>query len=120
MNETIGFVLDYAPEFLIAIVVIIVAHFAVPWLKEKRLYGIVEKFVRAAEKLEEGDYLSEPKICYVTSRLKQLGYEIDDTIRAYIEAAVKELDIECGDESNSNSNDNIAVIGFNGEEDQES
>lgn len=66
---------------------------AIPWLKEKRLYGIVEKFVMAAEKKAEAGSLAKPlKKDYVIKLLEAKGVTITDEVDAFIEAAVKELD----------------------------
>lgn len=66
---------------------------AIPWLKEKRLYGIVEKFVMAAEKKAEDGSLAKPlKKDYVIKLLEAKGVTITDEVDAFIEAAVKELD----------------------------
>ena len=65
----------------------------IPWLKEKRLYGIVEKFVKAAEKKAEAGSLAKPlKKDYVIGLLEERGITITNEIDAFIEAAVKELD----------------------------
>ena len=53
----------------------------IPWLKDKRLYGIVTVLVKAAEKQREAGALPIPKYDYVAE------------VKAMIEAAVKELDI---------------------------
>ena len=56
----------------------------IPWLKDKRLYGIVTVLVKAAEKQREAGTLTIPKYDYVVQMLEA---------KAVIEAAVKELDI---------------------------
>lgn len=67
---------------------------AIPWLKEKRLYGIVQKFVLAAEKLgETGAIDRQTKKNYVISLLTKKGYVVDDEVEAFIESAVKEMDM---------------------------
>ena len=67
---------------------------AVPWLKEKRLYGIVQKFVNAAEKMADAGNLGKgEKKAYVVRMLSELGIKVDDQIDAMIESAVIELDI---------------------------
>lgn len=66
---------------------------AIPWLQEKRLYATVLTFVRAAEKMCEAGNLEGRKKAYVISLLKERGVEITPEVDAYIESAVKELDI---------------------------
>lgn len=66
----------------------------IPWLKEKRLYGLVSKFVHAAEKLAEtGAIDRESKKNYVVKLLRDKGYTITEETEAFIESAVKELDM---------------------------
>lgn len=67
---------------------------AIPWMKEKRLYSIVQKFVWAAEKrAETGELDSSGKKRYVIQLLESKGYVIDGEVSAFIESAVKELDM---------------------------
>jgi len=66
---------------------------AIPWLKEKRLYSLVEKFVKAAEKRAEAGSLAKPlKKDYVVKLLEAHGVTVTDEVDAFIEAAVQELD----------------------------
>lgn len=66
---------------------------AIPWLKEKRLYGAVQKAVRAAEKLADSGVIEkETKKAWVTSVLLKMGIDVDDVVDAFIESAVGELD----------------------------
>lgn len=97
MQETIGIILNYALELIVAVVVILVTRVVIPWLKEKRLYGFIEKAVRAAEKLKESDQLKgQTKLEYVEKLLADNGYAMTDTVRLLIEAAVKTLDMDGG------------------------
>lgn len=66
----------------------------IPWLKEKRLYGIVKKFVEAAEKSAEAGKIDKAtKKEFVERLLEAKGIEITPEVDAIIEAAVEELDI---------------------------
>lgn len=66
----------------------------IPWLKEKRLYNTVESFVRAAEKMAESGVIKKcDKKAKVIELLKNKGVEVNETIEAFIESCVKELDI---------------------------
>lgn len=65
-----------------------------PWLKEKQLYSTVQKFVQAAEKLDETGVLDHTaKKDYVIGLLRNKGYTINGEVEALIESAVKELDM---------------------------
>lgn len=67
---------------------------AIPWMKEKQLYGLVKKFVQAAEKLAETGALERgEKKDYVVNLLEQKGYHMNAETEAFIESAVKELDM---------------------------
>ena len=66
---------------------------ALPWLKEKRLYSIIFKYVEAAEKkAHSGIIPKEDKKRFVKSLLEGKGIEVTAEIDALIEAAVTELD----------------------------
>lgn len=70
-----------------------VAKTAIPWLKEKHIYSLVSKFVKAAEKRAEAGTLAKPlKKEFVINLLKDKGIEITAEVDAFIEAAVNELD----------------------------
>lgn len=79
---------------LTAVVVPWLKTSAIPWMKEKQLYGLVKKFVQAAEKLAETGVLDrEDKKKYVVDLLEQKGYHMNAETEAFIESAVKELDM---------------------------
>ena len=66
----------------------------IPWLKEHRLYGLVSKFVFAAEKTyQNAENAGEDKYKYVIECLTNKGIEITNEVRDYIESAVEELDL---------------------------
>lgn len=65
-----------------------------PWLKEKRIYSIVRKFVQAAEQQAEAGFIRKgDKKEYVEKMLVAKGITITDEVDAFIESAVKELDL---------------------------
>ena len=66
----------------------------IPWLKEQRIYGIVKTFVQAVEKMAESGIIEKTdKNQKVIELLARKGIVINATIEAFIESAVKELDI---------------------------
>lgn len=70
-----------------------VKNTAIPWLKEKHVYSLVQKFVKAAEKKAEAGTLAKPlKKDYVIGLLEAKGITVTNEVDAFIEAAVKELD----------------------------
>lgn len=89
-------------EIISTIISLVVAFYVIPciksdlipWLKEKRLYAIVESFVRAAEKMAESGMIKKTdKKEMVIKLLKDKGIVVDETVQAFIESCVKELDI---------------------------
>ena len=79
---------------LTAVVVPWLKTSAIPWMKEKQLYGLVQKFVQAAEKLAETGVLErKDKKQYVVNLLERNGYKVSAETEAFIESAVKELDM---------------------------
>lgn len=74
-----------------------IGKIAIPWLKEKRLYSVVAKLVKAAEKMaESGQITKDAKKRYVMKLLSEKGYMISDEVDALIECAVEELDVLTG------------------------
>ncbi len=78
-------------ELAVGAVTLVIAYFLVPWLKEKRLMGIVRKAVEAAEKLSEHTELDKKE--YVRRVLACAGIKLNETVEAMIEGCVLELDL---------------------------
>lgn len=103
MFETIwDLILPNILEIIMTVISLIVARYVVPYiksdlipmLKEKRLYNMVKSFVQAAEKLAESGVIAKvDKKSKVVELLGNKGIVIDETIEAFIESCVKELDI---------------------------
>lgn len=103
MLETIwNLILPNLLEIIITIFSLVIARYVipcikndlVPWLKEKHLYNVVKKFVQAAEKLAESGAISKKlKKEKVIELLENKGIVVDETVDAFIESCVKELDI---------------------------
>ena len=89
-------------ETVIAITSIVVSVYLIPliktelkpWLEEKRIYNMVKKFVEAAEKLAESGVIEKvDKKAKVIELLESKGITVTPEVDAFIEAAVKELDL---------------------------
>ncbi len=89
-------------EIILTIISVVIARYAIPyiktdlipWLKEKRLYDIVKGFVQAAEKMaESGAIEKSDKKNFVIGLLEGKGIVVNETVEAFIESCVKELDI---------------------------
>ena len=95
-------ILENALEIVLAVISLLVTcsllplikSDLVPFLKEKRIYSTVRKFVQAAEKLAEtGTIPKIEKSKYVIGLLEKNGITVDDTIKAFIESCCKEIDM---------------------------
>lgn len=103
MFETImDAILPNILEIIMTIISLIVAYYVIPyiksdlmpWLKEKRIYNVVKSFVQAVEKMAESGIIEKvDKKQYVVKLLESKGIIVDDTVNAFIESCVKELDI---------------------------
>lgn len=101
MTQLIPEIMDVVIDAIITICSLIFTGFVlpwaiktgIPWLKDKRVYGIVSMLVKAAEKQKEAGTLPMPKPDYVELMLTQRGIKITPNVKAMIEAAVKDLDI---------------------------
>ena len=89
-------------DIIIAVISIAVSYYIipcikndlVPWLKDKHIYNMVKILVKAVEKLAESSVIEKcDKKQEVVKLLQKQGIEITDKVDAFIESAVKELDI---------------------------
>lgn len=101
-EEILDLILPNILEIIATIISLVVAYYVIPyiktdmipWLKEKHLYNIVKKFVHAAEKMAESGFIEKAdKKTKVIELLKNHGVTIDESVDAFIESCVKELDI---------------------------
>lgn len=103
MLETIwNAVLPNILEIVLTIISLVVARYLIPyiksdlipWLKEKRLYGIIKNLVQSVEKQSETGVIDKSeKKSKVIELLTGMGIEIDATVETFIESCVKELDM---------------------------
>lgn len=103
MREAIESLLtEHLLETILGILSIVVSYYVlpaikndfVPFLKEKRVYNLVEKFVGAVEKLAETGIIEKfDKKQKVIELLESKGIVINDEVEAFIEGAVKQLDL---------------------------
>lgn len=89
-------------DIVIAVISIVVSVYLIPliktelkpWLEEKRVYNLVKKFVEAAEKLAESGVIEKvDKKAKVVELLESKGIVVNAEVDAFIESAVKQLDI---------------------------
>ena len=103
MREAIENLLtEHLLETILGILSIVVSYYVlpaikndfVPFLKEKRVYNLVEKFVGAVEKLAETGVIERfDKKKKVIELLESKGVVVNDEVEAFIEGAVKQLDL---------------------------
>lgn len=93
---------EHLLETILGIISLIVSYYVIPaikndlipFLKEKRVYNLVEKFVSAVEKLTETGVIEKGnKKQKVIELLESKGIVITPEIEAFIEGAVKQLDL---------------------------
>ena len=101
-EQILDVVMSNVFEIIIGVLSIVVSVYVIPliktelkpWLEEKRIYNLIQKFVDAAEKLAETGVIEKvDKKAEVIRLLKENGIEVTPTIEAFIEAAVKQLDL---------------------------
>jgi len=92
-------------EIIGSVISIVVAYYVIPaikndlipWLRDKRIYSLIQRLVQAAEKMAEAGTIPRvDKKKTVIDWLKKQGIEVTDEIDAFIESAVKDLDIITG------------------------
>ena len=105
MEILLNYITENILEIILSIISLVVTYYIlpairedlVPWLKEKRLYSTVKKFVQAAEKLADaGTINKKDKPQYVIGLLEENGIAVNNTIKAFIESSCKEIDIVIG------------------------
>ena len=102
-NTLYQLIMDSATSTIRLLVYVVVAvllvpwlkNSLIPWLKEKRLYGVILRFVKAAEKLGgSGKIDKAAKLDYVVGMLAKRGITLTPEVRALIESAVYAIDEE--------------------------
>lgn len=103
MQEAITSLLtEHLLETILGIISLVISYYVipaikndlVPFLKEKRIYNLVEKFVSAVEKLAETGILPKvDKKQKVIELLEAKGIAVTLEVEAFIEGAVKQLDL---------------------------
>lgn len=93
---------EHLLEFILSILSLVVSYYVVPaikndlvpFLKDKRIYNLLSKFVNAVEKLADAGVIEKvDKKNEVIKLLNSQGIVVDEKLDAFIESAVKELDV---------------------------
>ena len=81
-------------ECIVTILVAIIVCYAIPFLKEKKLYDAIAIAVRAAEQIYKNSGMGKEKFAYVKNWIEET-FNVDDTdLKNIIESAVYELNAE--------------------------
>lgn len=84
-------IISCAVKLVFAIITAVITAYVIPWLKEKRVYGVISQFVHAAEKYAQTHQIDKKE--WVIEHLKEKGIKVTNEIEALIESAVEELDV---------------------------
>lgn len=94
ISQTVGQIAVMVIKLLFALASVWAVAKFLPWLSRQRVYSYVRKFVMAAEKMAEAGAIEKcDKNAVVVKLLEENGITVNATVRALIEAAVKELDL---------------------------
>lgn len=86
-------IITLSVRLIFAVIGVIITTYLIPWLKEKRLYGVVKTAVQAAEKLADSQQITkETKKAYVIDFLENQGIKVTYEVDVLIESCVEELD----------------------------
>lgn len=92
-SAALKLVLTIASALVSIVLIPYLKNVVVPWLQEKHIYDLCVKFVRAAEKMSDSNYISkEDKKKFVIEMLEARGVKVTATVDAFIESAVGNLD----------------------------
>ena len=93
ISEIATAILPSVMEIIGTIIMLVAAKVGIPWLREQRIFSLIKKLVKAAEKAAEaGKIPKTDKHALVVKLLAAKGIEITTFWDAFIDAAIKEMD----------------------------
>ena len=93
ITEIATSILPNVMEIIGTIAMFMAAKIGIPWLREQRIFSLVRKLVKGAEKAAEaGKIPKTDKHALVVRFLKMKGIEVTPFLDAFIDAAIKEMD----------------------------
>lgn len=93
ITEIATAILPNVMEIIGTIAMFMAAKIGIPWLREQRIFSLVRKLVKGAEKAAEaGKIPKTDKHALVVKLLKMKGIEVTPFLDAFIDAAIKEMD----------------------------
>ena len=92
ITEIATAILPSVMEIIGTIAMFMAAKIGIPWLREQRIFSLVRKLVKGAEKAAEaGKIPKTDKHALVVRLLKMKGIEVTPFLDAFIDAAIKEM-----------------------------
>lgn len=92
ITEIATAILPSVMEIIGTIAMIMAAKIGIPWLREQRIFSLVRKLVKGAEKAAEaGKIPKTDKHALVIKLLKMKNIEVTPFLDAFIDAAIKEM-----------------------------
>ena len=93
MEEIATAILPSVMEIIGTIVMLLAAKVGIPWLREQRIFSLIKKLVKGAEKAAESGKMDKAdKHALVVKLLAAKGIEVTPFWDAFIDAAIKEMD----------------------------
>lgn len=93
ISEIATAILPSVMEIIGTIIMLVAAKVGIPWLREQRIFSLIKKLVKAAEKAAEaGKIPKADKHALVVKLLAAKGIEVTPFWDAFIDAAIKEMD----------------------------
>ena len=93
ITEIATAILPSVMEIIGTIAMLMAAKIGIPWLREQRIFSLVRKLVKGAEKAAEaGKIPKTDKHALVIKLLKMKNIEVTPFLDAFIDAAIKEMD----------------------------
>ena len=93
ISEIATAILPSVMEIIGTIIMLVAAKVGIPWLREQRIFSLIKKLVKAAEKAAEaGKIPKADKHALVVKLLKMKNIEVTPFLDAFIDAAIKEMD----------------------------
>ena len=93
ITEIATAILPNGMEIIGTIAMFMAAKIGIPWLREQRIFSLIRKLVKGAEKAAEaGKIPKTDKHALVIKLLKMKNIEVTPFLDAFIDAAIKEMD----------------------------
>lgn len=93
ITEIATAILPSVMEIIGTIALFMAANIGIPWLREQRIFSLIRKLVKGAEKAAEAGKIDKnAKHDLVIKLLQMKNIEVTPFLEAFIDAAIKEMD----------------------------